>query len=346
MDVYSFDPLRDRRWSELVGRHPKASLFHAAGWLSALQRTYGFDPIAFTTSQPTDPLQNALVFAAVRSWLTGYRLVSLPFSDHCEPLVDTADELQALCGAVLRYRRRGGWKYVEMRPASAWVPPDDSFVGAPAFYLHRLDLRRDLDVLLRGCHKDSIQRKIRRAEREHLTYEHGRGEALLRKLCHLLDLTRRRHHVPPQPLSWFRNLVDCLGEDLCIRIASKDGQPVAGLLTLAHRESLVYKYGGSDRRLHPLGAMPFLLWKTIEHAKQIGARELDLGRSDRDNTGLIVFKDRLGASRSTLTYWRAPGRTRSSDGNGWKLRLARRVFARLPDRVRRVAGSLLYPHIG
>lgn len=347
MDVYSFDPLQDSRWTEFVGRHPKASVFHTAGWLRALQRTYHFEPIAFTTSRPIDELRNALVFCAVRSWLTGSRLVSLPFSDHCEPLVESADELRAICISVLRHRMKGRWKYVEMRPVSSVIPlEEESFRRAQTFYLHRLDLRPDLDVLLRSFHKDSIQRKIRRAERESLTYEEGRSEPLLRKLCHLLDLTRQRHQVPLQPVAWFRNLIACLGESLCIRIASKEGQPAAGILTLTHGASVVYKYGGSDTRLNALGGMPLLFWKTIQDAKQIGARELDLGRSDCDNPGLIAFKEHWAADRSPLTYWRYPGEAHSTADNGWTTGLARRVFARLPGRVRRAAGSLLYPHLG
>ena len=227
MDVYSLDPLQDPRWTELVARHPNAAVFDTSGWLRALQRTYHYAPIAFTTSPPNDELKNALVFSSVRSWLTGCRLVSLPFSDHCEPLVENADELQALCLFADRYRAGMHWKYVELRPAISALPPEVSFRRAQTFYLHRLDLRPDLDALLRSFHKDSIQRKIRRAERERLTYEEGRSESLLRKLCALLELTRRRHQLPLQPLAWFRNLVECLGDKLSIRIASKDGQPAA-----------------------------------------------------------------------------------------------------------------------
>ena len=351
MDVYSFDPLQDPRWPELIGRHPNASVFHTSAWLQALQRTYHFTPIAFTTSRPTGELKNALVVADIRSRLTGRRLVSLPFSDHCEPLVDSLEEFRALCSSVLRRRAQGHWRYVEMRPASSTIPFEESLLGigfqrTQTFFLHRLDLRPDLDALLHSFHKDSIQRKIRRAERERLTYEEGRSDALLRKLYHLLDLTRRRHQVPLQPLAWFRNLIEGFGDNLCIRIASKDGQPAAGILTIAHGNSVVYKYGGSQTSLHPLGGMPFLFWKTIRDAKQMGARELDLGRSDHNNTGLILFKEHLAAKHSTLTYWRSPGETRSTSEDGWKMRLARRAFAGLPDGIRRTAGSFLYRHIG
>jgi hypothetical protein len=351
LDVYSFDPLRDSRWPEFIRRHPNGSVFHTPAWLRTLQRTYHFTPVTFTTSRPTGELKNALVFFEVQSWMTGRRLVSLPFSDHCEPLVDSPDEFRALCISVLRHRAEGHWKYVEMRPASSAIALEESFLEmsfrrTQTFYLHRLDLRPDLDTLLHSFHKDSIQRKIRRAERERLTYEEGRSEPLLRKLCHLLDLTRRRHQVPLQPLAWFRNLIESFGDNLCIRIASKDGQPAAGILTLVHGNSVVYKYGGSEARLNALGGMPFLFWMTIQEAKKMGAGELDLGRSDHDNAGLIVFKDRWAAKRSTLTYWRAPGETRSTLDDGWKIRLARDAFARLPGRVRRAVGGVLYRHIG
>jgi hypothetical protein len=83
--VYAINPLQDDRWHEPIVRHPSASVFHTRGWLRALQMTYGYEPIAFTTSAPSQELKNALPFCVVRSWLTGDRLMSLPFSDYCEP---------------------------------------------------------------------------------------------------------------------------------------------------------------------------------------------------------------------------------------------------------------------
>jgi hypothetical protein len=346
MNVYSFDPLGDPRWVDFIGRSAHASVFHTSGWLRALQRTYGFTPLALTTSRPGDTLKNALVFAVVRSRLTGSRLVSLPFSDHCEPLVDTAEELHALAGATLRHRAAAHLRYVELRPVRSDPDLPEGFRRAETFYLHRLDLRPDLDILLRSFHKDSIQRKIRRAEREGLTCEEGRSERLIRQLWHLLDLTRRRHRAPLQPLGWFRHLVEYLGDSVSIRIACKDGQPAAGILTLAHGDTVVYKYGGSDTRLHALGGMPLLFWEAIQEAKRTKARELDFGRSDSNNAGLITFKERWGATRSSLTYWRFPEAPRPARESGWRIDVARRALSRLPGPMRRAMGALLYPHIG
>src|SRR5262245_28149555 len=345
MTVYALDPLRDPRWPEFVGRDPNASVFHASGWLRALQRVYHYEPMAFTTSPPTAELTNGLLFCGVHSWLTGRRLVSVPFSDHCEPLVQSSEELRRLSLFVQRSREQRRWKYVEIRSASTTSPLEGEFQRTKTYYLHRLDLRPSLETLLRRFHKDCVQRKVRRAEREGLTYEASRSESLLLQLYGLLQVTRRRHQLPAQPLEWFRTLVDCLGDNACIRIAAKNGQPVAGILTLSHGKRMVYKYGGSDARLNNLGGMALLFWKAIQDAKQAGVEELDLGRSDRDNPGLTAFKEHWAAERSTLTYWRCPGMKRALT-DGWRIHFAKQIAARLPSGALTMAGRLLYRHIG
>ena len=344
--VWTIDPLQDARWPEFVGRHPDASVFHTRGWLRALHDTYGYEPVAFTTSGPSEPLTHALLFCEVRSWLTGSRLVSLPFSDHCEPLVERSEQFTTLSVFVQQLMSKERWRCVEMRSANSLLEFGDGFSQAMTYCLHRLDLQPCLDVLYKGFHKDCIQRKIRRAEREALNYETGRSESSFRQLYGLLRLMRSRHHLPLQPIEWFRNLIGCMGEDVCIRIASKAGQPVAGILTIRHGRRVVYKYGGSDPRFNNLGATPMLFWRAIQEAKQAGAEEFDFGRSDLDNPGLITFKRRWSAECSTLSTWRAPSVASSPRRERLKMRCAKEVFARLPDSVLTFAGRMLYRHIG
>ena len=344
--VWTFDPLADDRWPELIARHPSASVFHTRGWLAALKGNYGYIPVAFTTSRPADPLANALVFCKVCSWLTGSRLVSLPFSDHCEPLVENEEQFTRLCAAADLYRDEEGWQYVEMRSANPVLDFSSRFSRAMTYHLHRLDLRPSLDALRKSFHRDCIHRKIMRAERESLGYEAGRSALLVQQLYGLLQLTRSRHHLPPQPVEWFQHLVANMGKDLCIRIALKESRPIAGMLTLDHGKTMMYKYGGSDARFNNSGATPMLFWRAIREAKAAGMEELDLGRSDLDNPGLLTFKERWSAVRSTLTTWRAPTNVASVSSEYRKIRLTKEICSRLPEPVLRLAGRLLYRHIG
>jgi hypothetical protein len=140
--------------------------------------------------------------------------------------------------------------------------------------------------------------------------------------------------------------VACIGDDACIRVASKAGRPVAGILTISHGKKMVYKYGGSDTHFNSLGGTPMLFWQAIKEAKQTGAEELDLGRSDIDNPGLIAFKGRWSAECSTLTTWRAPMVASSPRLERLKVRCAKEVFARLPDSLLTMAGRIFYRHVG
>ena len=89
-----------------------------------------------------------------------------------------------------------------------------------------------------------------------------------------------------------------------------------------------------------------LFWRAIQEAKEAGMEELDLGRSELDNAGLIAFKERLSAVGSTLMVWRTPATAVSPAVERVKVRLARRICAYLPDRALSLAGRLLYRHIG
>jgi lipid II:glycine glycyltransferase (peptidoglycan interpeptide bridge formation enzyme) len=137
-----------------------------------------------------------------------------------------------------------------------------------------------------------------------------------------------------------------MGDQIQIRLARKDGVPVAALLTLRHRSSVIYKYGCSDDNLHHLGGMPFLFWRLIEESKASGALNIDLGRSDLDHEGLLTFKDRLGSERRLLTYYRYSG-TEDTETATIKGSISiRRLFAALPGIVSSTAGRLLYRHVG
>jgi hypothetical protein len=286
------------------------------------------------------------VFCCVKSWLTGRRFVSLPFSDHCEPLVDNPDELEAMLLHMQRDLAERKWQYIEIRPVSRRPSLHAGLGESLVYQFHRLDLRKSAQELFRGFHKNCVQRKIRRAEREALKYEDGNSEVLLQKFYKLLVITRQRQHLPPQPLAWFRGLIATFGNNLKIRVASKGDLPVASILTLSNKRSVVYKYGGSIASLNKLGGMALLFWKTIQEAKGDGLEELDMGRSGADNLGLIAFKEHWGAIGTPLSYWRYPPPGPCVPRPAWQKSLARRLVQSAPDLALEALGTFLYRHIG
>jgi Acetyltransferase (GNAT) domain len=350
--AYCIDPLEDRRWDRFLVRHPRASIFHSSAWLKTLSVSYGYQPVVYTTSPAGQEITNGLVFCRVESWLTGRRLVSLPFSDHCEPLVDDAADRLALAAALDRELPQQRWRYIELRPLQSFDLGTALSRTDVLYSFHQLDLRPDLGAIFRGFHKDSIQRKIRRAEREGLVCREGSTEELLDCFYSLFEITRRRHRLPPQPRKWFVHLMECLGGGLKIRVAFHQGRPVAAMITIRYKDTLVYKYGCSETRYNYLGSMPLLYWKAIQEAKDAGLCLFDLGRTDAPQRGLIIFKNRWGSTHSTLTYSRYGVAAKSSThlfdlpAARWKAKLAKLTMAHFPTSVLSLAGRLLYRHIG
>ncbi len=352
MPVYKIEPLRDHRWEDFLDGEHRASVFHTTGWLEALQRAYGYQPIVYTTSSPGTRLRNGVVFCQIESWLTGRRLVSLPFSDYCEPLVDNPEDLQSIWDELTAERNRSKtWRYIEVRSITPLKADSKLFHSTYEYAIHRLNLSPSLDQIFNAFHKNSTQRKIRRAEREGLAYADGCSESLLSNFYQLLVVTRRRLGIPPQPLKWFRYLIASLGDALRIRVAFKESRPIAAILTIRRQGTLVYKYGCSNENFHNLGGMHLLLWRSIQEAKNAGLNVFDFGRSDCNNEGLIRFKERWGARRSAVTYSRYTTSSHSSDNYRsseahWTLQIVKRACTHAPRRLLSMAGGMLYRHVG
>jgi hypothetical protein len=92
--------------------------------------------------------------------------------------------------------------------------------------------------------------------------------------------------------------------------------------------------------------MPFLFWQMIEESKASGAERIDFGRSELDNAGLITFKNRVGASRKLLTYYRYENPQKAEANFSWESHGMRGILSSLPDTVLKTAGSFLYKHLG
>jgi hypothetical protein len=343
-DLFVVDPLRDPRWPALIEKHRASSVFHSTAWLSALSITYGYEPVVFTTCRPSAELTSGIVFCKVKSWLTGRRLVSLPFSDHCDPLVGSPEALDDLLESVGALVDRGLWDYCEVRPVR-FEPGVGTKQGLSNRHLwHVTDLRPPIEGIVRNLHH-SARRSIQRAERESLVYEEGNSERLLGKFYKLLVMTRRRQNLPPQPITWFRNLIKTFGENLKIRVTFSGDTPVASILTLNHKGTVTYKYGCSDARMHRLGGVALLFWHTIVQAKAAGYEHLDLGRTEIGNKGLTDFKEHWGGVCSSLSYWRYPN-ARPFHEKVQSRGVVGRIVEACPDRVLVLAGDIFYRHIG
>jgi len=341
--VRILNPLLIPDWNEQMLRL-RAGFFHSVEWAEVLHRSYRFSPcyLALPTEGQIDAV---LPLMDIRSWLTGRRGVSLPFTDAVEPICESQEQFLQLWAAAQAIGRERGWKYLECRGGKRWQP------DAPAstsFHAHVLSLESPESELF-GRLDDSVRRAVRKAERGKLELEFSYSLDAMRAFYELLGRTRRRHGVPPQPFGFFAEIQSRILEKKCgvVVLCRHEGQPVAGAVYFHFGNQVIYKFGASDERSQQLRANNLVMWRAIQHYQARGFKSFDFGRTSLQNAGLRKFKLGWGTTESRIECTRYSFRTNSfveikDEAQGWH----NRIFSAMPPALARISGELLYPHIG
>ena len=341
--IQRVNPLDDADWDALIKTCPSASFFHGAAWARVLHCTYGFSPSYFLVGD-RGGLHSLLPVMGVKSWLTGRRGISLPFTDECAPLCPDGDSCRRLFDAAIAHARACAWKYLEFRGGR---PLFENAVTSTSFLGHRLDLGAD-EAALFGRVDSSVRRAVRKAEQCGVTVEFSQDLEALRAFYGLLGTTRKRHGVPPQPWNFFANIhrhVMATGQGWVV-LARHQGVPVAGAVFFHFQKTAIYKYGASDDAYQHLRANNLVMWQAIKRYAQEGCAVLDFGRTSLGNDGLRRFKLGWGTTEHPIEYVKYDLRsggfvTAQDEAAGWH----NHVFRHLPVFLSRAAGRLLYRHI-
>ena len=334
------DPLTMPGWDSLVqSADPPCSPFHSSGWLRALSGAYGYRPLALIARR-AGMLRAAVPICEVRSLWTGWRGVSLPFSDFCPPLsFGGGPPPDDLLGEILRIGRQAGWRYYEER----------SGTGGPvsARYLHHeLSLEGGEAELKRNLSENHL-RSVRKALAGRLEVRRSTSLESLRSFYLLHCRNRRLRGLPPQPFSFFRLLrehVLLAGQGQVVE-ALLGTRVVASLVFLHFGRTAVYKYGAADPAFLSLRPNHRLMWEAILWYARGGWSRLSFGRTDLADEGLDRYKSGWGARREVISYHRHPlagAAVEPREGAGGAAALVRAV----PLPVLRMIGRLVYRHFG
>jgi hypothetical protein len=343
VQIRILDPVREPAWDHVVALHSDASCFHTSAWAKVLHQTYSHQPfyLQFFSGRRLVALVPVM---EVRSPFTGRRGVCLPFSDVCEPLVFDAEAIGLVKNWLVNFARERRWKHLEIR-GSKFFPLASSL--SAKFYGHILDLHSSPEQLM-GRFASPVRRAIRKAERNGVSAEVVRNRQAIADFYRLHVRTRRRHGLPPQPASFFLNIYEHIikpGLGFVV-IVQQGSRPIAAAIFFRYGKNALYKYGASDEKFQELRANNLAMWQAIQFLARNGAAKLHFGRTDCENDGLRRFKLSWGTEEETINYFRVdPSGQKclvvSSSDSGFH----KKIFARLPLAVNRLAGAMIYPHL-
>lgn len=337
-------PLEASRWDDLVADAPGSSIFHTSGWMRMLHAAYGYETYGFVFSVGNEVVALVPVMQ-VSGLFARKRGVSLPFTDHCAPLILRPELTGAVVELLVEQARRAGWRTVELRgggPGFAGIP------RASSWYRHTVDLSLGESSLM-ASFRESNLRNIRKAQKEGLETVVSRSWHSVQTFYRLHCITRKEHGLPPQPLSFFRQLHHHLigRKQGLVILAFQDLQPIAGAIFLCQGEQGLYKYGASDRRYQHLRANNLVMWEGIRWHVEHGYRTFCFGRTEPENSGLRQFKTGWGADEQIIDYFkydliRDAFIVEDPLPKAWQTKIA----SMLPIPVLRAAGTILYKSAG
>ncbi len=131
--------------------------------------------------------------------------------------------------------------------------------------------------------------------------------------------------TPVFPRALFAEILDAFGGAADILTVRHDGRPVASVLSLYHRGSVMPFWGGGTPAARSLRANDRMYFELMRHARQRGCNRFDFGRS-KTGSGPYHFKRNWGFEPEQLAYatWAPPGAP-VRDASPSSPRLARQI---------------------
>lgn len=344
MNLDIIDPTQYPNWDDLLMSTSGNSIFHSSSWARVLKETYGYEPRYFTIIDQGRILALIPVME-VKSFLTGKRGVSLPFTDYCEPILDNGIKLQDLINSITEYGKKVGWRYVEFRGGNTLSP----FTFPSFTYLrHTLNLSEKEDPIFSNF-RDSTKRNIKKAMKEGVKVKIDHSRESVEEFYGLNCMTRKQHGLPPQPFGFFEKIHDhIISKDLgMVVLASLNQENIASAIYFHFGREAFYKYGASDNKYQYFRANNLVMWEAIKWYSQNGYKAFCLGRTEPENQGLIQFKSGWGTTINKIKYYRYDLEKGSFvSGSSRVTGFHNRVLRRMPAPLLNKLGALLYKHVG
>ena len=343
MKIVCLNPQTDLRWRQLVeGQY--SDVFHSPEWMGVLSETYGFEVQAWVILDNEGTPQAGIPFCRVTD-LRGERIVTLPFSDYCDPLVSNEEQWDALANHLLRENYP-----VTIRCLHNNLPlVDKRLTEVNKAKWHSVDLEPPLDLIWQGF-KDSGRRAIRKARQTGIEVRLAESEEDLRAFYELhLKLRKYKYRLLAQPYRFFERIWSHFLEKQkgALMLAVQNGQIISGIIFLHWKDTFYYKFNASSVDYLSNRPNDFLLWEGIQLAKAKGSMRLDFGLSDWDQDGLLQYKRKFATQEKKISFLRYSPKVKVDDSGaqfGALLPKLTDLFTEdnVPDTVTENAGEILY----
>lgn len=279
-----------------IAAHPLSTPFHRPAWLNAVAAGCG-QRAHLLAAKRGSRITGLLPLSEIHSPFFGRALVSSGFAVGGGVLAEDAATADALADAGWALAQRLSCPTIELRGGllpCGWAIDDSSYAG-----FARPIAADDEAELLAIPRKQRAE--VRRALGFDLTVEHGVAER--DRAAHHAVYAASVHNLgtPVFPRSLFDAVLDAFGENADILTVRRGGVPIASVLSLYHRGTVLPYWGGGTAGARAWRANDLMYFALMRHARARGCGRFDFGRS-KPGTGAYTFKKNWGFEPQPLAY--------------------------------------------
>ena len=322
-----------QEWDAFVRGANGGSPFHLTTWRRVVETTFGHQP-HYLLAEDAGRIEGVLPLFRVRGLLGGRALISVPYGVYGGICAASARARAALLAEAAAQADRLGARYVELRhrPGHALELPTKSLYVTFSRAISGSDEQNLND----------IPRKQRRMTRQGAKFGLRAEVGLehLDRFYHVYAASVHRLGSPVFPRRLFASIAREFGKECELLTVWKDGQVIAGVLTLLFEGQALPYYGGALPEATPFAVNDFMYWELMCHVAAKGSRVFDFGRS-REGTGPYHFKRHWGFEPEPLPYqYVLRGHAQMPDLSpaNSRMQAAIRAWRRLPLGVTKLVG--------
>ena len=318
--------------------------FHRPAWLQAVKDGCGQQG-HFLVARRVAGICGLLPLTEMRSPLFGKALVSSGFAVDGGIIADDHATRRLLIDHTVADAGKGGFPTIELRGGAlpggnGWTIDDGTYCGFTR------PIAADEDAELKAVPRKQ-RAEIRKALKGDLEVEIGSGQRDRDWHYRVYSQSVRNLGTPVFPKKLFAAMLDRFGADADILTVLHAGEPVASVLSLYHRGTVLPYWGGGLFAARALRANELMYFRLMDHARERGCTRFDFGRS-KTGTGPWSYKKNWGFEPEPLLYasWSADGARRDTNPNSPKYRLMVKSWQKLPLPLANLIGPWIAKGLG
>jgi len=321
-------------WDAYVRAHPRATFFHQNGWRKVLRRTFGYEE-RYLLAEADGAIRGVLPLFCCRGIRGRRALYSLPHTVYGGPIGDDRAAEEALVGEARRLGLALGATAIDLRNRHRNLLDlklDESCVT------FEKDLPATAAEVYRTFPKKAREAINQATKRWNLAADFEGG---LDEFYDLLCSSYLKLGTPVFPKRFFESMVGEFREEASILVVRHEGRPVASVLSMVFRGTMMPLYSGEAPDVVPLKANNYKYFRLMERAVEQGCRRFDFGRSRANNEGVVGFKTNQGFVAEPLPYQveslRGDAEKRANPNEGIFVKV-RGLWRKMPPRLARIVG--------